>query len=1068
MRGMISWFAKNSVAANLLMVAIVAGGIVSSLMIRMEIFPEFSLGVITVTVSHPGAAPEEIEEGICVRIEEQVHSIEGIKKLTSTASEGVGTVTIEVLPGEDPRRVLDDVKVRVDSIDTFPEEAEKPIIQEALMRRQVINLAVTGKAEEALLKQVAERVRDDLTSTDGISQVQLKSARPYEVSVEISEESLRRHGLTFDDLSQAVRNSSLDLSGGSIKTSGGEVLLRTKAQAYLGTDFEELVLMAREDGTRLLLRDVATVVDGFQDTDQSARFNGEPCILVQVYRVGDESALGVSALVKEYVESIRPELPEGLTVETWGDTANWLQSRLDLLIRNGKQGLLLVFAVLALFLRFRLSVWITIGIPISFLGAMTLLPPLDVSINMLSLFAFILVLGIVVDDAIVVGESVLKEQEKGHKGVEGAIRGAEAVSVPVTFAVLTSVVAFTPMLNMPGILGKFFKVIPLVVIPCLIFSWVESKLILPSHLAHETRLTRFLGSVAPFKWWVGIQQVISRGLDRFINGVYRPVLELALRYRYVTLAISISLLILMGGLVQGGFVKFKFFSRVEGDIVSAQLSLPLGTSASETEKAVTRIEQAARQLAGEFKNADGTEVVKCFVSAIGEQPYRDQQSNKGVVGTGAFSGAHLGEVTMELLGAEEREVRSGEIVKRWRELTGEIPGAVELIFGADIMSAGDAINVQFAGRNIDELRAAAGELEQDLVQYGGVFDVANSWRGGKQELRLELLPAAESLGLTQMDLARQVRQGFYGEEAQRIQRGRDDVKVMVRYPNLARNSLAGLENMRVRTPQGAEVPFHSVAKATYSQGFATISRAERERTVRVTADVDETAANANEILAVLENSVLPRILDSYPSVKYSFEGENREQKETKESMIVSMLLALLVIYGLMAIPFRSYFQPLIVMAVIPFGLVGAIIGHVIFGLEISMLSMCGIVALAGVVVNDSLVLVDRVNRRRAEGRSIGESARLAGADRFRPILLTSLTTFAGLTPLIMEKSVQAQFLIPMAISLAYGVMFATLITLILVPAGYLILEDQLNALRWIFLGPKRGNEKVAVAETATK
>ncbi|MFT5049493.1 MAG: multidrug efflux pump subunit AcrB [Chlamydiales bacterium] len=1051
---MVAWFAGNSVAANLLMVVILVGGASTAATIKTELFPEFSLDFITVSVPYPGAAPEDVEQSICVRIEEEIHSIEGIKKVTSTAAEGSGTVMVELLPGADARRVLDDVKTRVDAIETFPEEAEKPIIQELTMRSQVINVAVSGPADELTLKRLGERVRDEINAIEGISQVTLSGAREYEISIEVSEQALRRFGLSFQAVADAVRGASLDLSGGSVKTRGGEVLLRTQGQAYSGEEFGELVVMSAPDGTRIRLRDVALVVDGFEDTDQSMRFNKRPAVMVQVYRMGDQNALTVAGKVHDYVNRARYRMPEGIELTIWGDAAVFLRGRLDLLIKNGLQGLGLVFLVLALFLRFRLAFWVTLGIPISFMGALWVMPFLGASVNMLSLFGFILVLGIVVDDAIVVGESIFSEQKRGLKGLAGAVRGAERVAVPVTFAVLTTVVAFTPMLGLPGVMGKFFKVMPIVVIPTLLFSWVESKMILPAHLAHTSARLGRLGMVFPFSLWTRLQGLCERGMEGFAANVYQPVLDACLRWRYLTLAVGFASLMLVAGLIGGGFVRFAFFNAIEGDIVAAQLTMPLGTSATVTAEAVDILEEAAarlrREIDEEYVGAGEPSVVTNYMATVGDQPYRAMQKNNGVAGGNLFAQAHRGEVMMELLPAEEREVSSSDIVKRWRELVGPLPGAVELIFSSDIMSAGDAINVQFAGEDTEELRAAADELKAELVGFNGVFDVSDSFRGGKQEIKLSILPGAEALGLTLADLARQVRQGFYGEEAQRIQRGRNDVRVMVRYPFADRRSLHGLESMRIRTPMGADVPFSSVARAELTRGYATIERFDRHRMIRVTASADKAVADTGDIVKTLTDSVLPGILDRHPGVAFSLEGENREEAETMGALKKLFLLAMLAIYALMAIPFRSYIQPAIVMTAVPFGLIGAVVGHMVMGIELSVLSMCGIIALAGVVVNDSLVLVDFVNRRREDGMSVAQAARTAGVQRFRPILLTSLTTFAGLTPLILEKSVQAQFLVPMAVSLAYGVLFSTAISLVIVPACYLILEDFLGLGRRLF------------------
>jgi len=1068
MKNFVAWFAQNTVAANLVMVILLVGGGLTSMAIKMELFPEFSMDMISVSVAYPGAAPEEVEESICVRIEEEVHNLDGVKKVTSTASENAGTVTIEVLPGYDVRKVLDDVKTRVDAIETFPENAEKPVIQELLMRNQVIFVAISGEASETSLKRLGEKVRDEINTIEGISQVQLASARPYEISIEVSEDALRRYGLSFDDVALAVRRGSLDLSGGSVKTESGEVLLRTKGQAYRGVEFEDVPLISSADGTRIRLGEVAQVVDGFAETDQAARFNGKPAVLVQVYRVGDENALHVSDGVKDYVAKAQARMPEGIKLTTWNDAGVFLEGRLNLLTKNGLQGLGLVFLVLALFLRFRLAFWVTLGIPISFMGALWVMPELDQSINMLTLFGFILVLGIVVDDAIVVGESIFSHQKKEGVNVHSAIKGAQRVAVPVTFAVMTTIVAFVPMLGLPGMMGKFFKVIPMVVIPTLVFSWIESKVVLPAHLSHSSKRIDKLSTYPPFSWWVSFQGMFERGLEWWAKHVYQPSLDFCLRWRYATVAAGITTLFMTLGLVRGDFVKWVFFNQIEGDIVSAQLTMPLGTSVDATERAISQIEAAAKVLQDELQSkqpSGSPPVVKNYMTAIGEQPFRAQQANRGIAGGGTFSAAHLGEVTMELIGAEERTIGAEEIANRWRELSGLIPGAVELIFSSDVMSAGDAINIQFAGNDVDELRGIAEEFKAILGTYEGVYDIADSFRGGKQELRLEILPSAEALGLTLQDLASQVRQGFYGEEAQRIQRGKDDVKVMVRYPEADRGTLHGLETMRVRTPMGDEVPFSSVARATLARGYATINRTDRKRTVSVTAAVDNDLTSANKVLEGALGDQMDTFLAMHPGVKLSREGENREEADTIQSMLIMGLLALFAIYALMAVPFKSYLQPLIVMSAIPFGIVGAIVGHMIMGVDLSVLSVCGILALAGVVVNDSLVLVDFVNVRRDQGLAIIDAARVAGTERFRPILLTSLTTFAGLTPLMLEKSVQAQFLVPMAISLAFGVIFATAITLVIVPSGYLILDDLTRGLRFLFGGPWKTEEEASADES---
>jgi multidrug efflux pump subunit AcrB len=1036
----IEWFAENHVVANLLMAFIIAAGLITIPTITKEIFPEFSMDLINVSVRYLGAAPEEVEEGVCIKVEEAIQDLDGIKRLTSTASEGVGTVMVELESGTDVRELLNDIKARVDAIDTFPEETEKPVISELTNRRQVIDIAVSGQADEATLKVIGERVRDELTTIEGISQVDLVSARPYEVSIEVSEETLRRHNLTFDAVANAVRRSSLDLPGGSIRTESGEILLRTKGQAYRGQEFEKLVLLTRPDGTRLLLGDVAHVIDGFAETDQSARFSGEPAVGIRVFRVGDQDPLEIARLVKEYVAEAQSRVPAGITLTAWNDFSRILQSRLDLMIRNARAGYILVFICLALFLKFRLAWWVSLGIPISFLGAFWMLPALGVTINLLSLFAFIVVLGIVVDDAIIVGENIFRHHERGDTGPRGSASGAKEVAVPVIFGVLTTITAFFPLLFVTGVTGKIMRVVPLIVIITLLFSLIESLFILPAHLSH-VRHKRGKSRIGEL--WRRFQTGFADRLAWFIDKAYKPSLNIGLRYRYATFAFATVTLMLTAGIVGAGWIKFVFFPNVESDYVSAALTMPPGTSIDATADAMEKLESSAlrlqKELGEEFGNDDRNPIKHIFTS-VGDQPLRQMRSaGHGVAATVATS--NVGEIAIELLPSEDRKINSPEIVRRWREMTESIPDVVELTFASSIFDPGEPINVQLMGLNIDHLQAAAGRLKTELIAYEGVFDITDTFRTGKQEVKLSLKPAAETFGITLADLARQVRQAFYGEEAQRIQRGRDDVRIMVRYPEDQRRSISDLENMRIRTAGGGEVPFSVIANAERGRGYSSIQRVDRRRTINVTADVDPSKSNAGEILSKLQADVLPMILADYPGVSYSLEGERREQTETMSGLIRGFIFALILIYALMAIPFKSYIQPLIVMCVIPFGFVGAVWGHLIMRLDLTILSMFGFVALTGVVVNDSIVLVHFVNQRRAEGASVFDAVCQAGTVRFRAILLTSMTTFAGLMPLYIERSLQAKFLVPMAVSLGFGVVFATFITLMIVPTAYMILED---------------------------
>lgn len=1071
MKGIVAWFARNGVAANFLAILIVAGGLMAMGRIKKEVFPEMSSDMIEVQVPYPGASPEEVEEGICIKIEEAVQSLSGVKKITSTAAENMGTLMLELLPGEDASRVLDEVKARVDAIDTFPVEAEKPVVNEAILRRQVLNVAISGQADELTLKKLGERVRDEISAIPGITQVQLGNVRPYEVSIEVSENSLRQYGLTFDEVAVAVRRSSLDLPGGSVKTRGGEILFRMRAQAYRGREFENILVRSTPDGSQIFVSDVATVVDGFADIDNGASFDGDPTVLVQVFRVGDQSALEISKKIDEYIRISEPQMPVGISLTVWQNDANFLQSRLDLLLRNGIAGLFLVLIVLTFFLRLRLAMWVAFGILMSFLGTFFLMPILGVSINMISLFAFVLVLGIVVDDAIVVAENIYTHQKRGEDPHDSSVAGAQEVVKPVIFAVLTTVAAFAPLMLVPGNTGKVMKVIPLIVIPTLMFSLIESLLVLPSHLGHlkpqhrmrfGTHRDPFTAIINWFKWvlqtWRNFQTKFANGIERFIKGVYRPLLLRALEWRYLTISLACLCMFITAGLVAGKHVQFQFFPPVEGDNVAAFVTMPQGTPAEVTAEAVGRIEAAAMKMIAELE-AEHPEmtnsVMRHMLASVGEQPFLTQQQQ----GVGNYvkliSSSHLGEVNIELAPSEERgTISSAKLATRWRELTGQIPDAVDLSFSASIFSPGAAFNLQLAGTSMEKLNEVASRVKERLSRYEGVFDITDSFRAGKQELRLNLKPDAEVLGVSKQMLARQVRQAFYGEEAQRIQRGRDDVKVMVRYPENDRRSLADLENLRIRTTAGAEVPFSEVAELDFGRGYANIVRVDRKRSVNVTADVDPTKANAAEIVREMEQGFLPQLMAEFPGTSYSFEGERREQQETMGGVFNGLILAMVIIYALLAIPFRSYVQPLIVMCAIPFGMVGAVWGHLFLGMDLTVLSMFGIVALAGVVVNDSLVMVDFINREVDAGDSILHAIREAGAARFRPIMLTSVTTFAGLTPLLLEKSLQAQFLIPMAVSLGFGVMFATFITLLIVPCGYLVLEDFKAGFKWLYGHPE--------------
>jgi multidrug efflux pump subunit AcrB len=1089
MKGVIAWFAHNHVAANLLLVLIVLAGLVAVVSMPQKSFPDIDIPIISISVPYLGAAPEEVEQAVCIRIEEQLEGVEGVKQIRSNANEGSCSMSVELFDDTDSGKALDDVKNRVDAIDTFPVETEKPIVNLVSAVRAVLDIAVTGPTDERTLKIIGQQVRDDMAKLPGITQVELRNTRDYEISIEVSESSLRRNGLSFDDVAEAIRIRSLDLPGGSIKTIGGEVLLRTKGQVYWGSEFEQLVLRTSPDGTRLYLKDVATVIDGFADTDQMLRFDGKPAALIRVSRIGNQDIIDITKVVQGYLATAVTRVPEGVQLTVWNDGSKLLKDRLETLLNSARQGFLLVLVVLALFLRPRLAFWVSVGVPVAFLGAIFASYLLGLSIDVISLFGFILVLGILVDDAIVVGENVHSMQRKTGSLLEGAVIGTQQVSLPVIFGVLTTVATFMPLLLAPGAFGQIFGVIATVVMCCLTFSLIESQLILPSHLGRSESksavseigllLIPIVGiALLEFAWdvrsymgfaiaslslfyllhlvgvskpvaeaMVQFQERLSKGVEALIAVRFRVLVERAVAARYVVVALAVAAFISTVGILASGRLPFSFFPPLESDQAIAQLTMPLGTPASVTDAAVLQLEQAAQQLKRELEQEyPAGPPVTHILSAVGSQPSSTGGGGPTANNGSGQGGGHLGEVTLQLTPSQVRDIDTRAVADRWRDMAGPIADAIELKFSTSLFSAGNAIGIQLEGDNVDDLRTVAASLRDKLATYPGVIDITDSFRAGKRELKLDVQPSGEALGLSLANLARQVRQAFYGEEAQRIQRGRDDVRVMVRYTEAERKSLATLNDMRVRTPAGAEVPFQTVAKAELGRAYSTIRRADRQRIVSVVADVDRTKITANEVIADLRGGVIQEIMRDYPRITYSLEGEQAEQGDAAASLAPMFGIALFVIFALLAVPLRSYSQPLIIMSVIPFAFVGAMWGHVImkyFGLVagIAMPSIMGFIAASGVVVNSSLVLVHNVNERRKTGEHVHHAVLHAATSRCRPIMLTSLTTFVGLLPLMFNRSVQAQFLVPMAVSLAFGVLFATVVTLLVVPSGYIILED---------------------------
>ena len=1024
-KGLIAWFARNSVAANLLMIVIIVAGIASVFSIKQQLLPDLTFNNVTIRVPYLGAAPQEVETGVIEKIEEVLEDINGIKKLTSTAVEGMATINIEILNEYDSQEVMDEIKMRVDSISSFPEQSEKPTIYRMQFESNVIWISLYGDLSERALKELANETRDDLKAISGITKVSVIGDRRYEVSIEVPEHKLKEYGLTFEQVVGAVRNSSIDLPGGSIRSDNGNILLRTKGQAYQRSEFENITLITNADGTRLTVGDVATVNDGFEEGDNFGQFDGKDAISLRVDAVGDDNTLEIAKAVKAYVDERKKTLPETVDIAYWGDASFYLQGRLDLMTSNMLMGSLLVLLVLALFLEFKVAFWVMVGIPVCFLGAFALMPLefAGVSVNMISLFAFILVLGIVVDDAIVMGESAYAEIEKEGMSVESVITGVKKVAMPATFGVLTTIAAFVPMLMVGGFMGAFFEAIAWVVIFCLIFSLIESKWILPAHLARMKVKKREVRKNGRLPLTLRVRDKVNHVLSEFVKNRYKPFLELCVSYRYATLMTFIGLLFLTGGLLASGALRFIIFPNIPSDFISGQITMVEGTSDKDTNYVTDQVEAALLAVDQEYFEKHGERVVQHSM---------------------AFNnGTASGQVFVELAKGENREIDGFEIVNLWRERVQEMPGVKNLQFQATMSGGGGGGDIAFLlkSRSMDDLTAATTELKKELTAYSGVYDVRDSLSGGNDEIVLQLKPEAEILGITLADLARQVRYGFYGAEVQRVQRDREEVKVMVRYPKHERHSLGNLENMRVRTATGDEVPFSSVASFEIKPSFATITRVNGERSVTVSAAVDKSVASPSEVVKNMQGDVIPDILARYSTVETALEGASKDEQEALVDLFKAMVFTLFAIYALMAIPLKSYSQPLIIMSVIPFGLIGAMFGHLVLGLSVSMLSLFGIVALAGVVVNDSLIMVDFVNKARAQGHDIKKAAIDAGGKRFRAIILTSLTTFFGLIPIVLEKSVQAQIVVPMAVSLAFGILFATVITLILIPALYVILED---------------------------
>lgn len=1019
--GPIAWMAQNPVAANLLLVIVVIAGLFAIKTLDKEVFPTFPTETFTVTVPYPGSSPEEVERGIVLRVEEAVRDIVGIKEIRSEAREGVGIVTVIMEPGSDMSKAVGLAKVRVDGIASFPADSEKPIVEEIESSSRAIRLSLFGDIEPRKFKELSEQVREDILALGGISELSIDGERDYEISIELSDEKLRRYDLTFDMVAAAIRARSQDLPGGLLRTSSGAITLRSSSQAYVGRDFEQLTLISRPDGTRIRVGDVATVRDGFAEQPVLSLVDGKPALTFTIDRVGDQNVLEITSMIREYAERKQAELPEGVRLQAWSDASRILSGRIDLMLRNAAQGGILVIIALALFLDLSLAFWVVLGLPFAVLGCLAALEVfgLPVSINVLSVFGFILVLGLLVDDAIVTAESAYARLERDGQGLQSVVGGVHRVATATIFGALTTAVAFGPSLFLTEGFARIMSHIGWVVILCVVFSLIETKLVLPAHLRH-IKVPKPGDDIGMFR---RTQQRIAQSLVNFARGPYRRALQVAVDYRYTTLAVFFSGLIVCLALIPSGMLRVTFFPSVPSDSIGVTLDMPQGTPWQTTHEYARRIERAAQAMNARFKaqDAQGRDVIRTL-QVLSET---DTQAR----------------IIADLIVSEERDIDSVVLGKWLREELGPLPGVRSFRIDAAAGPGGSPIDVQLEGYDLEQLRQAASELKLNLARVDGVRDIRDSFNAGGRELDISVTPEGEALGLGDVELARQIRQAFFGAEVQRVQRGRDEVRVYVRLPALDRTQLDSLQSLWISLPGGGRAPFSVVGRAHEQTSLSVINRIDLSRVVNVQADIDKTLTSSSEVMGLVESTMLPEILAAHPLVRYSVAGEVDEQRKTSDGLFYGGILVMILIYAALAIPLKSYLEPLLIMAIIPFGVTGALLGHLILGMDVSILSAIGIIGLIGVVVNDSLVMVDFINHYIEEGYDWKSAVLEAGPTRFRAVILTSLTTFIGLLPIQLETSIQAQFVKPMATSVAFGIFFSTAVTLFLIPTLYYVAQD---------------------------
>ncbi len=1029
---LVTWFANNRVAANIVMMFLLVGGFIAVRSMITETFPSLDPKTITIATPYPGATPYDVEESITRRIEEAVTGIEGVKRVTSNASEGAGIVTVEMEDFADQNQVLDDVETAVDSLVDFPpEEAEETSIVKTKRTSSMMSLAVFGDVDEHTLHYWADKIEGDLLLLPELSLLDIAGGRDFEIAIEVSEQTLRHYGLSLDDISRRVAEFSIDVPGGTLRTEAGDILIRVQGKRYTGETFENITIRSGRDGAKLRLGDIATIRDSFEDTQILNHFNGKPALFVRVSRSDTQDTIEMEQAIKAYLETV--QLPDGMDIQIWRNTTDILRDRISLMVRNGILGYILVFLSLLLFLDLKLAFWTSLGIPISFMGGLLVVAFTGITVNMITLFALIIVLGIVVDDAIVAGESIFNEQEKDPSNKNAVLDGIALIKAPVTIGVLTTIAAFAPLIFSTGAMAQIMLPVPIVVIGILGISLVEAFYILPAHLVSTSRWSRGL--------LASLRDTTQASLARFIECRLLPAISLCLRFRYASVALGCATIIITVGIFQGGIVRFIFFPQIDSDHITVNLKMPTGTPFETTYKYAAQILEAGEQMVRDGDAEIGGEgsMLEAISFTVGSQG----ADTTGPSASNSSSNAtNLAQIRMELVPGDERPFSSGELERKWRKNSPMIPGVESLTFRSSLVRSGDDIDIEISHRDEAVLGLAAEHLKDSLAMISGVSQVADSFEPGKREYVFELTSAGLAAGLAPVDIGRQLRFAYYGSEVHRVQRGRRELKVMVRYPESQRRTLSDLYKTRIRLKDGSEMDLRTAAIIREQRGYSKIERVDGRRIVSVTADTDEALTTPNDVTATTSAKIMPEMLKRYPGLSYSFAGSNRDQREDLASLQRNLLIAVMVMFVMLASQLRSYVQPIIILTAIPFGFVGSVLGHLVMGFDISFVSIFGMIALSGVVINDSLVLVDYFNHVRTEQQLGVEEALLAAVTRrFRPILLTTMTTSLGLLPMLTETSLQAKFLIPMAVSLAFGIVYATIVIIFLVPALILITED---------------------------